>query len=69
MFNLLGSVLFAIASCFYFAQLPPYEGLTAGGPWGWEWQASEWGVRFTFGVGSLAFVAAAMLNVAEVLSD
>jgi hypothetical protein len=31
--------------------VPPYEGLTAGGEWGWEYQVRvrviEWGVRFT----------------------
>lgn len=71
MLSLLGSVGFLVASLFYFvASLDEsLEGLDAGGRWGWEYQASEWGVRFTFGVGSLAFVASAMLNFAEILSD
>ena len=67
--NLFGSLLFAVASLFYFAQVPPYDGLTAGGLWGWEWQASEWGVRFTFAIGSAAFVVAALLNISEILND
>ena len=60
---------FLLASAFYFAQVPPYEGLTAGGRWGWEWETSEWGVRFTFALGSIAFVIAALLNFPEVLND
>ena len=61
--------LFFLASCCYFIQVPPYEGLTAGGEWGWEYQVSEWGVRFTFGVGSICFLVAAILAFPELLSD
>ncbi len=68
-FNLLGSLCFFLASCCYFIQVPPYEGLTAGGEWGWEYQVSEWGVRFTFGVGSICFLVAAILAFPELLSD
>ena len=50
-------------------QVPPYEGLTAGGVWGWEYQVSEWGVRFTFGLGSVAFLVSSMLSFPELLSD
>ena len=54
---------------FYFIKVPPYEGLTAGGVWGWEYQVSEWGVRFTFGLGSVAFLLSSMLSFPELLSD
>ena len=68
--NLLGSVLFLVASAFYFVQVPPFElGLRAGGLWGWEYQVSEWGVRFTFGVGSLCFVLGAMVSFPELLNE
>ena len=50
-------------------QVPPYEGLTAGGEWGWEYQVSEWGVRFTFGLGSVAFLLSSILSFPELLSD
>ena len=66
LFNLAGSALFVLAACGYFAQVPPFE-LSAGGPYGWEWQASEWGVRFPFGVGSACFVVAAAVSVPELL--
>ena len=73
MLNLLGSAAFLVASLFYFVasldEALPEWGLDTGGLWGWEYQASEWGVRFTFGVGSFAFVASTTLNFAEILSD
>ena len=53
----------------YLLQVPPYEGLTAGGEWGWEYQVSEWGVRFTFGLGSVAFLLSSILSFPELLSD
>ncbi|KAL1500590.1 hypothetical protein AB1Y20_013243 [Prymnesium parvum] len=67
-FNLLGSALFAVASAFYFAQ---WTGglLEGGGKFGWEFQLSEWGVRFTYGVGSSFFVLAAALSFPELLND
>ena len=64
-FNLLGSLCFFLASCCYFIQVPPYEGLTAGGEWGWEYQVSEWGVRFTYGFGSFLFVVASLVVFKE----
>ena len=67
--NLAGSLLFFVASACYFVQVPPYEGLKAGGEWGWEYQISEWGVRFTFGVGSVAFLLSSLLSFPELLSD
>jgi hypothetical protein len=70
LFNLIGSILFAVASAFYFVQVPPFDGtLMAGGMWGWEWQVSEWGVRFTFGVGSMFFTAAALISFPELLNE
>ena len=66
--NLLGSLLFLVASAGYFCQVEPY-GLYAGGQFGWEWQISEWGVRFTYGVGSLCFVGGALVSFPELLSD
>ena len=32
-------------------------------------QVSEWGVRFTFGLGSVAFLVSSMLSFPELLSD
>ena len=73
MLNLIGSAAFLVASLFYFVasldQALPGWGIDAGGLWGWEYESSEWGVRFMFGVGSFAFVASALLNFAEILSD
>ena len=60
--------LFLVASAGYFCQVEPY-GLYAGGQFGWEWQISEWGVRFTYGVGSLCFVGGALVSFPELLSD
>ena len=62
--NLCGSVLFLVASCFYFAQVPPWDE-----PRKWEWYASEWGVRFPFLLGSIAFTVGAVLGMKEALSD
>lgn len=62
-FNLLGSVLFLVASVGYFVQsdqiglLPPE----------WDYPASEWGVRFTYGLGSFLFMLASGLGLVEIL--
>ena len=45
------------------------EGVDEVGLYEWEFLASEWGVRFGFGVGSLLFIAGAILNFPEVLND
>lgn len=63
--NLAGSFLFLVASLCYFARVPPYEGYEAGGHWGWEYQVSEWGVRFTYGFGSFLFVVASLVVFKE----
>ena len=62
--NFVGSVFFLIASACYFVQAPPWPRLDP-----WEWYASEWGVRFTFAIGSLAFTVAALLGLREALAD
>ena len=63
--NLAGSFLFLVASVFYFVhrwpRVVPQEE--------WEFLASEWGVRFGFGVGSAFFVAGALFSLPEVLND
>ena len=78
--NLVGSLLFLVASLCYFARpVPPSH---APGPGNrtsaiadasstntWEWEVSEWGVRFTFGVGSGCFLLGAVGAIAEVLND
>lgn len=66
--NLMGSILFAVASFCYFLQVSDGE-LSAGGPFGWEYQISEWGVRFVYGVGSACFVLAAILSFPELMSE
>jgi hypothetical protein len=61
--NLLGSLLFLVASVGYFVQseqiglLPPE----------WDYPASEWGVRFTYGLGSFLFLLASALGLVEIL--
>ena len=65
--NLLGSVLYTIASLCYFARCPPWN---APPPLSeWEYETSEWGVRFGYGIGSIAFVVGAVLSFPELLSD
>lgn len=79
--NLGGSLLFFLASLCYFARpvppsqhayaSPPAGGLGGGGDGAtdWQWEVSEWGVRFTFGVGSACFLLGAVGAIAEVLND
>jgi hypothetical protein len=61
--NLLGSILFLVASLGYFLQdaeiglLPPK----------WHYPTSEWGVRFTYGVGSFLFFLASCFGLVEIL--
>ena len=62
--NLVGSLLFLLASASYFAQAPPYEYLAP-----WEELVSMWAVRFPFAAGSACFVVAALLMLIESLSD
>lgn len=51
-------------------QVAPFDGrLMAGGVWGWEYQVSEWGVRFTYGLGSMCFIVAALISFPELLNE
>jgi len=61
--NFVGSVLYLVASCLYFAQVPPWNVTQT-----WEFYMSEWGVKFGYGVGSVAFVLSSMLGMREALS-
>lgn len=61
--NLLGSILFLIASIGYFIASEQIGLL----PVEWDYMASEWGVRFTYGVGSALFMIAASLGLVEIL--
>ena len=63
--NLLGSVLFFVASAGYFFKAPPHDGEL----YEWEFLVSEWAVRFGYGLGSLLFVLGALLSFPEVISD
>lgn len=54
--NLAGSLLFLVASAFYFFEE------------GW-WEGAEWGVRFPFALGSACFMVGAFVSLPEVLSD
>ena len=67
--NLVGSVLYTLASACYFAHAAHDELEWDGLPYEWEYLASEWGVRFGFGVGSLCFVAGTILGFPDVFSD
>ena len=99
--NLVGSILFSIASLCYFARdelvgrmpLPPpplahpagggsaataldaaaaaaaADARTISRPEAWEFWTDMFGVRFCYGVGSLAFAVGAVLNFPELLSD
>ena len=69
--NLVGSVAFLVAStCYFIRPLPSDEPPPPStDEWGWEWRVSEWGVRFTFGVGSLCFVLGALASGPEILSE
>ena len=64
LFNLVGSLLFLIASVLYFAQSPPYDETEE-----WEYLVSEWGVRFVFGIGSALFVVSSTFALPEILSE
>ena len=35
----------------------------------WAYLVNEWGVRFGYGLGSVFFIAAALLSVPEVITD
>ena len=63
--NLLGSVLYTIASVCYFCRAEEHE----GGQYDWEYAADEWGVRFGYALGSAFFIVAALLSFPEVISD
>ena len=58
--NLLGSLLFLVASCCYFFD---------GAPERWRHGLDLWGVRFTFAVGSACFLLGAIVSLPEVLTD
>ena len=64
LFNLLGSLLFLVASLGYFVRTP-------GEPprWGWQYQLNEWGVRFTYGVGSALFLLASLGALVEIVHE
>ena len=64
MLNLIGSVLFLIASISYYFRTDG-AGHMGGGRWGWEYQVAEWGVRFTFALGSACFTVAAAASLRE----
>ena len=61
MSNLIGSAMFLLASLCYFVRIP-HEDTWEGAQQGWEELASEWGVRFVYGVGSICFVAGAIFS-------
>ena len=69
--NLGGSLLYTIASCFYFTPEeeapPPLPGAEA--PYDAAYYFSEFGVRFLYGLGSLCFVVGSALSFPELLSD
>ena len=71
--NLLGSVLFLLASVAYFASLLPDGDADvneyADALVGVKFCAEMWGVRFGFAVGSWFFVLGAFLSFPEILSD
>lgn len=70
MCNLFGSAMFSLASLCYFARDEAIGRGSGGESWAeWELLASLWGVRFCYGVGSLAFGVGAVLNFPEVMSD
>ena len=69
MCNLIGSFLYSLASFCYFArenaESPDWSGTVSE----WEYFMSEWGLRFNYAIGSILFVAGAILSFPEALSD
>lgn len=83
--NLLGSSLFTVASLCYFVRetparpfAPPSNGThPAAAPPSpppppaplWEFEVSEWAVRFTYAIGSACFLVAALASLVEVINE
>ena len=63
MANLVGSVLFLEASLCYLVARKPWEQIEP-----WEFYVSEWGVRFTFAIGSFCFCVGALASLPEILN-
>ena len=66
--NLLGSLVFTVASACYFvrSRQPAHMG---GGRYGWEYLVAEWGVRGTYAAGSALFALAAALSLHEIRAE
>jgi len=62
--NFVGSSLFLVASLGYLVQDADHEELAQ-----WEYAVSEWGVRFTYGVGSACFFIGALVSFQEISPD
>ena len=73
MLNLLGSALFTAGSLGYFARALPRLAMEAPHDghhsWGWQYEVSEWGVRFPFGLGSVLFLIGSFGSLIEVMSE
>mmetsp|Transcript_29658 Transcript_29658/g.72168 ORF Transcript_29658/g.72168 Transcript_29658/m.72168 type:complete len:114 (-) Transcript_29658:394-735(-) len=61
--NFIGSALFLIASACYLIQVEPWEEIEP-----WEYNVSEWGVRFLYALGSMSFVVGALVSFLETLN-
>jgi len=66
--NLVGSVLYTVASAFYFAPAEAEASPDEPAPYDTGYYYSEWGVRFLYGLGSLCFTAGAALSFPEMFS-